>query len=197
MPKFPTFPTLYDQCKQISISSLNSWGYLKPEQWKNGTITWSRGEGEYKEVTAEISITVNFFSEDRYMQLNYNYNGKPINYRVSLVSKPSNLGIGVVWFFQCPQTGKYCRKLYLVDTYFYHRTAFRGCMYEKQTESHKNHSLFKLFDRAKRAENAEEQIYSKHFKKYYNGKPTKRYSKLLKIAEQTISQEELERLYIA
>ena len=197
MPKFPTFPKLYDECKQISISSLNRWGYLKAGQCKNGTITWSRGEGAYKEIRGEIGITINTFSESPYLELNYKCNDKPINYRVPLVSKPSNLGKGVVWFFICPSSGNRCRKLYLVDTYFYHRSAFRSGMYDKQTQSHKNRSLFKHYDKVFGVDKAFEEIYSKHFKRYYKGKPTKRFLKLLKKTEHTCSVDEIERLLMA
>ena len=54
MPKFPTFPTLYDEVLQISITKLKEWNYLNPEQIKSGTITWSSNG----EKTASISITV-------------------------------------------------------------------------------------------------------------------------------------------
>lgn len=196
MPKFPTFPTLYDECWQISISSLNSWGYLIPGQWKNGTITWSRGEGEYKEITGQIGISVNTFSKSPYLELKYTCNGNPINYRVPLVSMPSNLGKGLVWFFICPRSGKRCRKLYYIEAHFYHRSAFKGCMYEKQAQSNRSRKLIQQYEKIFGVDKAFEQIYSKHFKKYYNGKPTKRYSKLLKKTEHQISVEELERLYI-
>jgi hypothetical protein len=62
---------------------------------------------------------------------------------VQLVSAPSNLGKGFVWYFVCPRPGKRCRKLYLADTYFYHREAFHGCMYESQTQSKKYRQLDK------------------------------------------------------
>jgi len=173
MPKFPTFPTLYDECKTISISDLKLWGYLNPNQYKRGTISWSRNGSK----TGSISIYANTHIENPYIELDYQCNSNPINYRVQLVSIPSNIGKGVVWFFVCPYTGKRCRKLHLVDTYFYHRSAFKGCMYEKQTYSHKTRKLYKSFEIIF----GTEKIYDKYFKTYYAGKPTKRYQKLLKL----------------
>ena len=38
MAKFPTFPTLYNEALQISITKLKEWEYLNPEQIKSGTI---------------------------------------------------------------------------------------------------------------------------------------------------------------
>lgn len=180
MPKYPTFPTLYDECKTVSISFLKAHGYLKPDQWKNGTITWSRGEGASKRITGSISIAINTREESHYLELDYKSNDKPIKYRVQLVSIPSNIGKGVVWYFICPNTGKRCRKLYLISGYFLHRRAFKGCFYEKQTHSHKNRRLYNSLEIVFGTEKIYEQIYSKHFKSHYAGKPTKRYLKLMK-----------------
>ena len=110
-------------------------------------------------------------------------NKGPINYLIQLVSIPSNLGKGVVWYFVCSRTGKRCRKLHLVDTYFYHRSAFRGCFYEKQIQCHGYRNLDKQFGLLFGIDKIYEKIYSKHFKKQYNRKPTKHYMKLLKQIE--------------
>lgn len=192
MPKPLTFPTLCDEVKTVSISFLTKHGYLKPNQWQSGTITWSSNGNK----TGSIGFIVNTFSESPYLELDYKCNEAPINYRVQLISAPSNLGKGVVWYFVCPHTGKRCRKLYLADTYFYHRSAFRGCMYEKQTQSHKARNLFKHFDRYDMAEKAYKQIYSKNFKKKYNGKMTKRFLQLAKKIN-SVESISLETLFLA
>ena len=149
-------------------------GYLKPNHLQSGTITWRRNENK----TGSISIRVNTKSENPYIELDYKCNEAPINYRVQLVSAPSNLGKGVVWYFFCPYTGKRCRKLYLADTYFYHRSAFRGCMYEKQTQSKKTRYLDKTLGVYFQRDQLFEQLNKKHFKKQYAGKPTQKYLKL-------------------
>ncbi len=189
MPKFPTLPTLYDDCKIVNISFLKKHGYLKPSQYQNGTITWSRGEGDNKIITAQISITVNTKSETPFICLNYKCNGNSIDYRVELISIPSNLGKGAVWFFVCPHTGKRCRKLYLVGEKFLHREAFKNCMYMKQTLSKRWRSWSNIFE----IDKFYEQIYRKNFKKSYGGEPTKRYLKLLKRIEavEHISEQDL------
>ena len=174
MPKPHTFPTLFDEVKAVSISFLTKHNYLKSNQWQSGTVTWSSNGNK----TGSISIRVNTKSEQPYIELDYKCNEAPINYRVQLVSAPSNLGKGVVWYFVCPHTGKRCRKLYLADTYFYHRSAFRGCMYEKQTQSKKSRYLDRTLGVYFRSDQLFEQLYKKHFKKQYAGKPTKKYLKL-------------------
>lgn len=179
MPKFPTYPTLYDECLQVSISFLRKHEYLTPSQWKSGTIIWSRGEGENKRVTAQTNISVNTHSESPYLELDYKHNGTPINYRVQLVSVPSNLRKGVVWFFICPHTGKRCRKLYLIGDRFLHREAYRG-MYSRQTRSKRWLQLETFFA----GDVVLTEMEKPYFKTEYNGKPTKRYIRLLKKAEQ-------------
>jgi len=195
MPKHPTFPTLFDEVKTVSISFLTKHQYLKPNQCQSGTVTWSSNGNK----TGSISIQVNTKSEQPYIELDYKYNEAPINYKVQLVSVPSNLGKGVVWYFVCPQTSKRSRKLYLADTYFYHRSAFKGCMYEKQTQSKKYRGLDKTLGVYFRSDQLYEQLYKKHFKKQYAGKPTKKYLKLtqqIQIAE-NIPANEIERALLS
>lgn len=168
-------PTLYNDCHTISISNLKRWEYLNPNESKSGVITWSRNGN----TLASIRIILNMNPESPVLQLDYLYNDTPVNYKVELVSIPSNLGQGVVWYFLCPVTGKRCRKLYLVGGYFYHRSAFKGCLYENQTYSHRIRRMRNSFDLAFLIDDINEQIYSKHFKQHYRGQPTKRYSKLI------------------
>lgn len=112
--------------------------------------------------------------------MDYKFREEPRNYKVNLVSIPSNLGKGVIWYFLCPETNKRCRKLYSVSGYFLHRQAFRGCMYESQTKSKTWRQIEKVYGSYFDSEKNYELLYSKHFKKFYNGKPTKRYLKLMK-----------------
>ena len=179
MPKPHTFPTLYDDLKTVSISFLTKHGYLKPNQWQSGTITWSRNGNK----TGSISIRVNTQPESPYLELDYKCNEAPINYRVQLVSAPSNLGKGVVWYFVCSHTGKRCRKLYLIGGYFLHREAFKGCMYKIQTESKRERQTTRKYKPMWKG-NEYDQLQAKHFKHYYNGNPTKRYLQIMKVIKQ-------------
>lgn len=174
MPKPHTFPTLYNEVLQIDISKLIGWGYLAPEQYKGGTLNWSRNGNP----TGSISFYVNTHSEQPYIELDYKYRDEPRNYKVYLTSTPSNLNRGNIWYFICPQTKKRCRKMYSIDGYFFHREAFNGCMYEKQTISKKNRGLDKVMGLYFRTDDLYSQLYKKHFKKQYAGKPTKKYLKL-------------------
>ena len=175
MPKPYTFPTLYNEALQLSISKLKGWGYLAPGQIKSGTINWSR----HGESTGSISITANTRSEQPYIELDYKYRDEPRNYKVYLTSTPSNLNKGEIWYFICPQTKKRCRKLYLIGGYFLHREAFNGCMYETQTQSKKYRQLDKTLGAYFKIDNLYSELYKKNFKKTYAGKPTKRYLRIM------------------
>jgi hypothetical protein len=194
MPRHSSIPTLYDECKTISLTSLKKWGYLKPGEWKHGGITWSRAGNQ----TGSISFSVDMFSDNPCLELDYRWNETTINYQVHLVSIPSNIGKGVVWYFLCPATRKRCRKLYLIGGKFLHRTAFKGCFYEKQTYSSRNRTLFRTFESLATADTAYQILHTKYFKKYYSGRPTKRYLKLQKqifVSEKLDAREIEEMLY--
>jgi len=175
MPKPHTFPTLYNEALQISISKLKEWEYLNPEQIKSGTITWSRNGSQ----TGRISIKVNTHSEQPYIELDYKYRDEPRNYKVYLTSTPSNLNKGEILYFLCPYTNKHCRKLYLIGGNFLHREALKGGMYESQTKSKRNRQLDKLIGTIFNCETLYNEANKMHFKRTYAGKPTKRYLQIM------------------
>jgi hypothetical protein len=194
MPKTRTFPSLFDDALQMNVSKLKLWGYLRPNQITTGaTVTWSRNGEE----TGSISINVDTHNEQPYIELDYNFRDEPRKYKVKLVSVPSNLGIGEVWYFLCPQTKKRCRKLYSIGGYFLHREAFTGCMYDSQIQSKSYRGLDKTLGAYFRTENLYSQLHEKHFKKTYAGKPTKKYLKLMKQIKRgsTLSSQGFESLY--
>jgi len=188
MPKPHTFPTLYNEALQISISKLKEWEYLNPEQIKSGTLNWSRNGNP----TGSISIQVNTSSERPYIELDYKYRDEPRNYKVYLTSTPSNLNRGEIWYFLCPQTNKRCRKLYSIGGYFLHREAFNGCMYETQTQSKKYRQMDKIFGAYFKSDNLYSELYKKHFKKSYAGKPTKKYLRIMEGIQKAESITDLE-----
>lgn len=195
MPKPHTFPTLYNEALQIDISKLKGWGYFKPKQIKSGTLTWSRNGNP----TGSISIQVNTKSEQPYIELDYKYRDEPRNYKVYLTSTPSNLNRGEIWYFICPQTKKRCRKLYSIGGYFLHREAFSGCMYETQTQSKKYRQLDKTLGAYFKIDNLYSELYKKNFKKYYAGKPTKRYLRIMEQIQkaESIPYHEIERAMLS
>lgn len=187
-------PTLYDNVLKLSITELKKWGYLKPDNVQNGTISWSRNGEEF----ASISVVVNTLNEKPYIQLDYRFNGEPRKYKVYFDADVSNLGKGKVWYFVCPQTNKRCRKLYQISGYFFHREAFKSCYYEKQIQSKYARSLEKNLGAWLKSDKLYSELYSKHFRSQYNGKLTKRYLKLMKQIKEaeSISYDEVERIIV-
>ncbi|HMO39894.1 MAG TPA: hypothetical protein PKC76_09345 [Saprospiraceae bacterium] len=162
-----TFPTLFDEVLTINIRSFKP--YLQPYQANTGNSRWTHNGQE----TANIGFSIRMEETIGYLELNYRHKQKPIKYRVLIVSKPSNLGKGLIWYFFCPITKKHCRKLYLVDGYFLHREAFKG-MYKCQARSKSSRQLFHtLFARSDFMEGR------KYLQTHYLGKPTKSYLRYL------------------
>jgi hypothetical protein len=97
MPKIPTYPTILDEVKKVTITKLKECQYLKPNCIKSGTLTWSQNGRK----TGSISIYSDLTAEQPFIKLSYNSNDEPIDYKVRLVSVPSNLGSGKLWYFLC------------------------------------------------------------------------------------------------
>nr|WKN35053.1 hypothetical protein K4G66_21995 [Tunicatimonas sp. TK19036] len=192
MPRISTIPTLYNDARTVSISDLKKWGYLEPESYKSGTIKWSsRGE-----IRARIGIAVYMGMSKKYLELDYTYGGEAVKYKVPIVSVESNLGKGKVLYFLCPATQKRCRKLYGLGKHFLHRSAFNA-IYESQTYSRNNRALSHMAEIAFGSDKLYDELYSKYFKRFYAGKPTKRYLRLKKKIQKAdrFSQQDIEGLY--
>lgn len=175
MPKSYTFPTLLDEVKTVSISKLKEFGYFKPDSFKSGRLIWSRRGEEI----GSISISVDLRQAPE-CYLSYTYNKEEqVSYTVNLTSVASNLGFGKIWYFICPHTGNRCRKLYSAGKYFLHRDAYPHAMYECQTYSKRGRQIDKVCKIMHGSDNLYEELYSKHFKTHYAGKPTKRYKQIL------------------
>lgn len=179
MAKFPTFPTLYDDALQLNITNLKRDGFLRPNKKATGTTVWSVNGKE----TGSISIGVNTTSNGGFIVLSYNYKDQPRQYKVMLITIPSNLGKGLIWYFVCPKTGKRCRKLYSIGGYFYHREAFSGAMYESQKRSKYQRYLDNTFGDYIDIDKLYKKLYVPYFKTHYKGKPTKKYKKLIQRIE--------------
>jgi hypothetical protein len=175
MGRHSTIPTLFDECKTVSITFLKKHGYLDGVGIKSGVLSWTRGGS----TSGSISICVDLACGPK-LTLNYTCNGERCCYTVRLTFKPSNLGKGHIWYFICPETNQLCRKLYQGNRYFLHRDAFKGCYYENQVQSHKNRELWKLYCLHFIPERVYEHMYKKYFKPRYNGTATR---KMLRLQE--------------
>ena len=174
MAKCPTFPTLYDNCLQFCIKFLKDYGYLQAGQRK-GVCNWSSNGNN----TGSISFEIDTTDESPFVILDYSFQGEPRKYKVGLVTIPANIGKGEIWYLVCPVTKKRCRVLYSIDGYFLHRQAFKGCMYKIQTESKADRQTTRKYKPIYKG-NEYDQLQAKHFKMFYNGKPTSRFLRIMK-----------------
>ncbi len=175
MAKLATHPFIIDECKQIDIKNLKDWGYLRNPGKKEFDLRWTIGTQ-----VSEIGACLINNREIGFLILSYIIDEAPVKYKIRLLNKPSNLGKGVLWYFICPVTGEVCRKLYLGTKYFVHREALQGGYYSKQTRSKKYRDIVRVFGAGFKADDLYDEIYSKHFRRFYNGKPTKRFLKIIK-----------------
>lgn len=174
MSKPMTFPYLFDEEKTISTIKLKEWGYLKEGIHQTGTVTWKRNG----EIRSSIRITITMNHPVHRLYLDYKWQEQKMYYHVNLTAVKSNLGKGKIWYFLCPTTGIRCRKLHLINGKFQHRSTLPSGLYSKQCHSKNWRGIEKVYGCYFDQDKNYEQMYKKHFKKYYNGKPTKKYKKL-------------------
>lgn len=196
MGRWSNYPDEVENLKCITINDLKKLGYLEPNVYLNRNIYWTNRDGER---VSSITIIIDTSETDGYITFDYTFNQlQKINYKVRLITRPSNLGNGLLWFFVCPSTQKVCRKLHLNGGYFLHRTAFNNLYYEKQLQSKKWRGWEKVFG-SFLDDKIYEEMHKKHFKKYYKGKPTKKYLQLMRRlnARKAIHFEDVEKFLLA
>ena len=195
MAKNYTFPILFDEIKSLSITNLKRLKYLQKNCSINGNVYWkSRGEN-----TGNISINTSLIQDNNFVEFIYTCNDKSYNYKVNLIGIKSNLNKGIIWYFKCKFTGIRCRKLHLINGRFQHRSILKTGMYSSQTQSKYYRSLDKVYGAYFKSDSYYSELYSKHFKKYYNGKPTKKYLKLLELINkaESIDESDIEKLLLS
>lgn len=175
MGKCATYPLIIDRCKDIRIKDFRDLGYLKSPGSRRFSMQWTRGTE-----VAEIGVCLVNNREKGFVELSYIIDEVPVKYKIRLITKPSNLGKGVVWYFVCPVTKKLCRKMYLGYPYFVHREGLSGSYYSKQVKSKKYREMVRVFGVVFEVDKLYEEIYSKGFRRYYGGKPTKRFQIIVK-----------------
>ncbi len=193
MGRHSTFPDLVEDCITLNISDLKKWGYLENNRIVSGTISTSRGG----EVIASWNISSTMQEQSGIVKLSYSTNGELITYPVELISMPTNIGKGIRWYFICPSTGKRAMKLYkgYSSKYFQHREAY-NMYYKSQLLSR----IVRQWDKSSfgigcKLDNLYEEFYKKYRKKYYKGKPTKAYQKILDLQAKYRYAPKLEFLY--
>lgn len=173
-----------DSLKKVEIWWLKKYGYL--DGWKSGSLVWTSGWDGSK---SSIGITVSTYHEENYVRFYYTQTDrqdgtkKEFDYKVQLTTSPCNYGSRRYWF-TCPLTksGKYCGRrvgvLYKDGDYF-------GCRHcydltyssKKENRGYKMYYLFRIMD----VETKIEKLREKMKRSFYAGKPTKKFSRLLRM----------------
>jgi hypothetical protein len=179
-----------DSLHKLDINWLCREKMLQKNCWNNRNITWTHQlSGHQSSITIYASLT----EEDRSVRLIYTVTDRfsdskeDIDYVVRLTSTPCFFG-GVRYWFTCPlsQNGIYCgrrvSKLYFLNKYF-------GCRHcHNLTYECKNFSgLWKTVGTVISNPDLTEQR-QKLKRKYYKGKITKKYRKILKDEDKSLRQ---------
>lgn len=177
MARYSNNPDEVESLRSITIDFFKKNGIVKSNTFKSGTIIWSNNRFGTKNT---IGYSLNTDENSGVLTLFYTHNDlHKINYTIQLITRKSNLGFGLLWFFVCPKTNKVCRKLHLNNGYFFHRTAFKSLFYEQQIQSKRSRIMYaKPFIDAFR-DDLYFDMRKKYLKKTYKGRFTKTYCRLL------------------
>ncbi len=175
-----------EQSNRLSIFWLKKQGYLPQEElWQYGGIKWTRGDWEnninfYVQTSGDKAET----EETNHIELIYtttNYWSKEktdMRYKIPLITTPCNYG-GKRYWFKCNLTknGIYCGRrvgmLYSVGNWF----GCRHCAevaYQAQFQGGR-------FKAGSLCEPDVERAYDEVKLEYYNGRPTRKYKRYLRL----------------
>lgn len=178
-----------EQSSALKISFLNSHGYLnKDYSYQSGYLTWTRGSSENKNSIGFSVHRDNWGTgeEKIYIRLKYTHTNRrteeksDMDLKVPLTTTPCNLG-GVRYWFVCPlsKNGRYCGRrvgvLYSIGKWF----GCRHCgeiAYQAQFEGGKLRA-------GTVCEPDVERAYNEIKREYYNGKPTRKYKRYLRLKQ--------------
>jgi hypothetical protein len=168
----------------IDVFWLRKHGYL--HGYKNGGITWTYRSGS----KASISICTNISDEQKYLRFIYSSTDKATeqkveyDYKVSIVTTTCEFG-GVRYWFLCPlfKDGVGCNrrvaKLYLGTKYF----GCRQCHNLTYDSCQSHNKRFDIIGKMFAYERKSEELYQQVSRKYYKGRPTRKYAKYLKYCQ--------------
>ena len=154
--------------KRIELSYLLKNKYIQKDCAISGSINWTNG--------SSIGIKTEYHKEENYIRLIYTNTDstgqkKDFDYKIQLVTVPSNLGKGNVLYFVCPVSGERCRILYKAygSDIWKSRNSYRNRIYYPDQIENKRFRIFKnLFN-----DKVLESLYQKKRKSHYKGKPTR------------------------
>ncbi len=169
-----------DTCEdhpRLSIFRLKEWGYFNTS-YTSSRISWENGWGRKE----SIRVIVDFNEYPLSARLSYNSDGEDYAYNVRLEADTCRFGGKRYWFI-CPLNiaGRYCGRrcamLYSAGRYFGCRKCY-DLAYSTQQVSYSG-MLAGCFELMTLSDKIDKKL-SEMRVKYWRGRPTKRYAKLLR-----------------
>jgi hypothetical protein len=157
------------EIKRIELSYLLKNGYIVKGKHIASSLSWTCG--------SSAGFESKYFENEAYIRLNYTNTKYSTNevtkhdYKIQLVTIPSNLGKGNLLYMLCPVTNKRCRILYCAydSTIWKSREAYKNRIYYQDQLDPKSVRPYKyLF-----TDRIMDELYSKKKKSHYRGKPTR------------------------
>ena len=161
MGRYSTGAISVNQCLQINVNFYKR--LLVNDCFPfSGSLSWNTG--------ASISYSLVKDNEGMFLKLIYsktiNEGKEHFNYKIRIVSVPSNLGKGNNYYFICPISGKRCKILYMAygSNYFKCRTAYQNRIYYPSQLSSRLNLNNDIYWRVERQLKT---LYPKHSKTHY------------------------------
>lgn len=175
MGRWSNYPTLVQHLRTFSISTIKKFATLEPNLYAPNQILYWTQDGK---TVGSIRYTLETLENKGWIELEYTYNNsEQVNYIIDLVTIPSNLGKGLLWYFVCPETNKRCRNLYLIGKYFLHREAHPELYYKSQITTHTGTGAY--FKAVGNFYDTQDKLNQKYFTPRYNGVPTKKFCQIV------------------
>lgn len=157
-------------------------------------LGWSNG--------SQIKALTHYTEKDIYIRLIYQVTYKDTkevkgyDYKIYIQRLKSNLGIGEVLYFICPETSLYCRKLFMCYGYgrFKHRLAYKNKIYyHSQTISKESRNTTRYF----KLDETISKICKQRQSKTYKGKETSKRKRLIKLIEKRTKADKIRQMELS
>ncbi len=171
------------ECRKLDLRLMLKGGEIVKGKNITGTINWTD--------ESSAGFESRYTEDEKYFRIYYTItkrNGEKfeLDYKIQLVTVPSNLGKGEILFFICPESYKRARVLYMAygnlkythRNWYYERYRLR-LYYDVQQSSKRGYHNSRYFAYKKQVDTLEDElIFSKNRKSTYKGKVTKPFQKL-------------------
>lgn len=165
---------IFEECLSIGITDLIKKGLLVAGQHRSGIVSWALKGLNVASAYVNVDAT-----ESSKVELEYNCGGESIKSIIKLTTLPSNLGLGDVHYFLCPETNARCSKLYLINQTFVSRSACKRGYYRIETQSIRTRRTNRYIRELHKQSAASQSLNRPNFKFTYAGNETKKYKKIM------------------